>query len=260
MTWALKRQIFYVAIVVLFFSIGAFLIIYPQFNKTPTCFDGRQNGEEVGVDCGGACAKACISQVDNVSILWSRAFKVVPGRYNVVAYLVNHNKNIAVSKINYRFRFADKDNLYIGKREGSTFIPPTGAFAIFEPAVDVGNSIPVYVTLEFTQAPTWTFVSKEKLDQIKMLVSNIKLLDQETSPRLSATLKNHSLFTVPDVNVIAILYDASHNAVSASRTFLDVLNPEQSVDLNFTWPEAFTSPVVEEEIIPMYNIFGIKLK
>ena len=78
MTWALKRQIFYVGVLVLFFSIAGFLIIYPKLSKSPTCFDGRQNGEELGVDCGGACAKACVAQVDNISVLWSRAFKIFP--------------------------------------------------------------------------------------------------------------------------------------------------------------------------------------
>jgi|SRR3989344_101988 len=260
MTWALKRQIFYVGVLVLFFSIAGFLIIYPKLSKSPTCFDGRQNGEELGVDCGGACAKACVAQVDNISVLWSRAFKIVPGRYNVVAYLLNHNKNIAASKINYRFRFADKDNIYIGKREGSTSIPPSGNFAVFEPGIDIGNSIPVYVTFEFTQTPDWTFISEEKINQVKVLVSNIVLVNEETTPRLSATIKNNSLFTVPDVNIVAILYDALGNAVSVSRTYLDVLNPEEVADLNFTWPEPFPVKVVAKEIIPVYNIFRVKLK
>ncbi len=260
MTWALKRQIFYVLVLILFFTGAGFLIVYPNLTKAPTCTDNTQNGDEVGVDCGGVCAKACISQVDNVSVLWSRAFKIVPGRYNAVAYLLNHNKNTAVGKINYRFRFADKNNIYIGKRDGSTSIPPSGNFAIFEPAIDVGSSIPVYVTFEFTEAPNWTFVSEEKINQVKILLYDINLEGGDTSPRLSATLKNNSLFTIPEVNIVAILYDASGNTVSASRTYLDVLNPEETTQLNFTWPEPFANKVVQEEIIPMYNIFEVKLK
>ena len=99
----------------------------------------------------------------------------VPGRYNAVAYLVNHNKNAAIQKINYRFRFADANNVYIGKREGSTFIPPGGNFVVFEPGIDIGNSIPVYVTFEFTETPIWLQVSQEKIDQLKVFVSNIQL-------------------------------------------------------------------------------------
>ncbi|MDD5721537.1 MAG: hypothetical protein PHT16_03820 [Candidatus Pacebacteria bacterium] len=259
-TWSLKRQIFYVVVLILFFSIFGFLLIYPSFNKAPTCFDGKQNGDETGIDCGGSCLKFCSDQADAVSILWARAFEVVPGRYNAVAYLTNHNKNAGVEKINYRFRFANTNNVYIGKREGSTFIPPGSNFAIFEPGIDIGNSIPVYVTFEFTQIPMWLQVSEEKIDQLKILISNIQLVDETTSPKLSATIKNNSLFTIPDMNVITILYDASGNAISASRTYLDQFNPLQVSDINFTWPELLSGKVVAKEIIPMFNIFSVKLQ
>ena len=260
MTWALRRQILYILILVIFFGGIIFSVIYPKVNKPPTCSDNKQNGTETGVDCGGGCVKACLNQVDELSVIWSRVFKIVPGRYNAVAYLVNHNKNTAVSKLSYRFRFADENNLYIGKRDGSTYIPPTGNFAVFEPAIDLGTSTPVYVTFEFTQVPEWIFVTQEKIDQIKLVISNTNLVNQESAPKLSATIKNNSLFTISDVNLIAILYDESHNAVSASRTYLDVLNSEETKDINFTWPEAFTNKVVAKEIIPIYNIFLTKLK
>lgn len=254
MTWALKRQIFYIGIIILFLLVFGFLIISPSLTKEPTCADNKQNGDETGMDCGGSCINACISEVDAVSILWARAFRVVPGRYNAVAYLVNHNKNTAVEKINYRFRFADVNNVYIGKREGSTFVPPGGNFAVFEPGIDIGNSIPVYVTFEFTETPIWIQVSQEKIDQLKVLVSNIQLKDETTSPRLSATIKNNSLFTIPNVNVIAILYDKGGNAISTSRTYLRELAPLQNADINFTWPEPLSGVVVAKEIIPMYDI------
>lgn len=260
MTWALKRQIFYVGVLLIFFLIFGFLIIYPYFNRPPTCFDNKQNADETGVDCGGSCIRACISQVDKISVLWSRAFKVVPGRYNAVAYFENQNRNTAIDKISYSFRFSDKDNIYIGKREGETFIPPGGSFAVFEPAIDVGNSIPVYTTFEFTENPLWLQVPEEKVNQLRVFVTDIKLENEGTSPRLSATIKNNSLFIIPDVRVVAILYDASHNATSVSQTYLEVLLAGESREINFTWPEPIPFEVVFKEIIPMYNVFSAKLK
>jgi len=260
MTWALKRQIFYIVILILFFAGFGFLILYPKLNKAPTCFDNKQNGEESGVDCGGLCLRACLAQVDPVSILWTRAFRVVPGRYNAVAYLENHNRNTAVEKISYRFRFADANNIYIGKRDGSTFVPPSGRFAVFEPGIDIGNSIPVYTTFEFTEVPQWIMVSQEKINQLKILVSNINLTGEDTSPALSATIKNNSFYTIPDIDVVAILYDANHNAVSTSRTYIDGLAPEEVKDISFTWPEPLPSKVIAKEIIPLYNIFSAQLK
>lgn len=260
MTWALKRQIFYLIILVLFIAVFSFLTIYPKLSKAPTCSDNKQNGTETGIDCGGECARACISEVDDISVLWARAFRVVPGRYNAVAYIANHNKNSAVQKINYRFRFGDKNNIYIGKREGSTFVPAGGNFAIFEPAIDIGNSVPVYTTFEFTEAPDWLQVPKDKLDQLKVLVSNIELTGEADKPRLSATVRNTSLFTIPNLSIVAILYGADGNAVSTSKTFIASLAPLASADLNFTWLEPFSTPVTAKEIIPIYDIFSVKLQ
>ncbi|MFA6353361.1 MAG: hypothetical protein WCW93_00265 [Candidatus Paceibacterota bacterium] len=260
-SWALRRQIFYVLVLILFFSIVGFLILYPKLNMAPNCSDGKQNGTETGIDCGGSCLNACLNQMDTISILWSRSFKVVPGRYNALAYLVNHNRNAVIENINYRFTFHDANNIYIGKRDGSTFVPPGGNFAIFEPGIDIGNSIPVYVDFEFTdKVPQWQQVSQEKINQLKVLISNIQLADEDISPKLSASIKNNSLFTIPNVNIVAILYNGEGNAISTSRTFLDQLNPLQDVDINFTWPEPLPGKVVVKEIIPIYNIFSVKLQ
>ncbi|HTE49003.1 MAG TPA: FxLYD domain-containing protein [Candidatus Paceibacterota bacterium] len=259
MTWASKRKFFYVIILVLFLGVFGFLIISPTFNRAPSCFDNKKNGTEVGVDCGGSCSNASC-YAEPVSILWSRAFKVVPGRYNAVAYLENHNKNSAINKISYRFRFADKNNIYIGKREGTTYIPPTGRFAIFEPGIDIGNSVPVYTTFEFTQTPQWVTVSQEKLNQLKVSVSDINLVGVDTSPVLTATIKNNSFFTIGAVDVIAILYDSNHNAVSTSRTYLEKLTGGESRNITFTWPEPIPSSVIEKEMIPLFNIFSVQLK
>lgn len=260
MTWALKRQIFYVLILVSFLAIFGFLIVYPKINKAPSCADNKQNGNETGIDCGGSCLNACIAEVSPVSILWSRAFKVIPGRYNALAYLENQNGNVAISKINYKFRFADGNNVYIGKREGSAYVPPSGRFAIFEPGIDIGNSVPVYTTFEFTQTPQWITVPQEKINQLKVLVSNINLINEETNPALSAVIRNNSLYSIPKIDVIAILYDADNNAVSASRTYLETLAGEESKEVNFTWPEPFSGKVIAKEIIPMYNILSVQLR
>ena len=260
MTWAFKRQVLDLLILLAVLAIFGFLIFNSFFNTEPTCMDGIQNGTETGVDCGGACARACTAETDPVSILWSRAFNVISGRYNAVAYLENHNQDSAVNRISYRFRFADENNVYIGKREGVTFIPPSGSFAVFEPAIDLGNSVPVYTTFEFTSTPDWVRVSADQINQLKILTSGIVLSGEDTSPRLSATLKNSSLFTIPNVNVVAILYDQLGNAIGVSQTYIENFFGEESRTVTFTWPEPLGEEVVTREVVPMFNIFEANLK
>jgi len=260
MTWARKRQLIYISVVISFFLGFGLLISYPYLNKEPTCNDGKQNGDEVGVDCGGMCLRACMVDQDELSVIWSRAFKVVPSRYNAVAYVENKNENTIVRKINYRFRFADKDNVYIAKREGTTFIPPAGRFAIFEPAINIGSSVPVYTSFEFTEVPLWEQADKNKIDQLKVFATNVELENEDSAPRMSATIENGSLFIIPNVSVVAILYDANHNAVSVSKTFIEELKGQEKKTVFFTWAEPIPAPVVFKEIIPVYDISSAKLK
>ncbi len=256
MSWALRRQIVYIFLLVVFFSAAGYLIVSPRLQKVPTCVDNKQNGDETGMDCGGSCARACISQVDELAVLWARAFRVIPGRYNAVAYVENHNKNAAINKIKYRFRFADANNIYIGKREGVALIPPAGKIAIFEPAINIGNSVPIYTTFEFTESPVWVQVPEEKISQSKILISDIRLKNETVSPRLTLTIKNNSFSPANGINVVALLFDANRNAISASRTYIDILKEEEEKDLDFTWPEPFSGTVLVKEIIPVYNFWS----
>lgn len=259
MNWALRRQLFYLGVFLAGVFLFGFLIIYPAVSKPPSCQDGKQNGEEIGIDCGGGCPIACTFEAKPISILWSRAFQVVPGRYNAVAYVENKNQNKAIHRISYRFRFADRDNLYIGMREGEIFIPPSGKFAIFEPAIDVGNSVPLYTTFEFTSEPVWINVPKEKVEQLEISVSDIRP-EEGQNPRVFAKLSNNSLFHIRELGVVAILYDASGNAINVGSTYLEELAAEESREISFTWPEPFEGTVVAREIIPIYNILTAELR
>jgi len=258
MTWALKRQIIYLLILTGFVSLFAFMILYPKLHTIPTCTDGKQNGQEEGVDCGTGCATVCPFQADVIKVIWTRSFKVVDGRYNAVAYLQNKNTNDAVYRVHYKFRFADKDNILINFREGDTYVPAGGNFVVFEPAIDTGNTVPVFTTIEFTQQPTWIKISPDVLKELSISTSNITLANEKTSPILSVLLKNNSLFQIPGVKVVAILYDKSGNAINASSTYLDTLDGGAFVPLTFTWPEPIVGDVVAKEVMPMFDIFSVK--
>lgn len=259
MTWALKRQISYISGVLIFIFAVALYFLWPYLNRPPTCFDRKQNGDEAGIDCGGSCPIACTNEVDKLSVFWARSFQVVPGRYNALAYIENQNQNQVIRRIKYRFRFADENNLYIGKRDGETFIPPAGKFAIFEGAIDLGNSKPVYTSFEFSEVPVWSNVDKSLIDQLKVVVSNI-VFENETIPRLTANIKNTSLFDIPDLQVVAILYDKFNNVLNVSSTNIAILGGEQENQVSFTWREQMSAEVASQEILPIFNIFNARLK
>lgn len=246
-SWSQKRKSIYFLIFAVFLFGFIILPAYLIFYKAPTCFDGKKNGNEKGVDCGGPCVNLCRSQYLDPNIIWSRVIKVKPGIYNVLAYVENPNIGAGADAISYVFKVKDKEGVLIYERKGETFIPPNKFFAVFESGILTGEKTPAKVTFEFTSNALWNR-KENKEDGINILKKSISLEDY--SPRVDATLENKTLEPIFGIEVVAILYGEDGNALGFSRTFIDRINKDQFQNIVFTWPEPFTSSVVKIEIIP----------
>ena len=256
MSWAAKRQFEYLSGLILFVGLVVFLSIYPILFKAPTCTDGKQNGTEVGVDCGGACLKMCLSQVREPVVLWSRAFPLTNNYYNLVALVENQNKDSVIKSIDYEFKVYDNDNVIIGIVKGSTFVPSNQQFAILEPRFDAGLSKVHNISFEFTGSFDW--VKKvSKLETIPVFVDNIIYDDSGNFPILNARVKNDSIYDLSNFDVIAILYDVNHNAINASKTHQTKLLSNDKLPLIFTWPNKFDIIPVQEDVFIQVDPFSV---
>ncbi len=258
MSWAARRQAQYLLGLFGFIALVAFIIVYPMLTKPATCSDGKRNGGESGIDCGGSCQRICNSDVSEPIILWKRAFPVSNSNYNLVAYIENHNKAAAVAVASYEFRIYDTNNLLIGRRQGTTFIPPNQQFAVFEPRFDAGKSEVRSILFEFTSPFIWVKM-EPKLQTFPINVDNIVYGDDKTAPTMTARIKNESVYDLPAFDVMAILYDTEHNAINVSKTHKDGLESNTNAPLLFTWPLPFSTDPVTQDVLPQINPFTISL-
>lgn len=249
--WSTRRKATYLSVVLSIFFI---LIITPVFilwYKAPTCFDGKKNGSETGIDCGGKCQLLCSFEGLDPIILWSRAFKITDGVYSAVAYIQNPNIN-SDTTTTYIFRLYDSDNVLIGTKENQTYIPKNKTVAIFEPNIDTQSKVPARVTFEFTQKLVWR---KTDVRPVELTVTQKSISGETTRPRIDAIVENNSTEDIGRVEVVAIVYDDNRNAIASSRTFIDKLNRDQSVGIAFTWLLPFlTSEYVCR--VPLTGVVG----
>src|SRR3989344_1263580 len=95
MSWAARRRFFILLIVgavaVAFLTTIGIAIFY----NAPSCTDNKQNQDEAGVDCGGACSYLCIEQQLPPTVLFTKAIKNGDGRVDVVALIENKNSSAA---------------------------------------------------------------------------------------------------------------------------------------------------------------------
>jgi hypothetical protein len=217
----------------------------------PSCSDGRQNGDEEGVDCGGVCPQVCSFQAISPTVLWQRFFEVAPGIYSAVALIENANIGAEAAAVPYTFKLYDAGGILVYERKGSADIPSTHTFAVFETNIAVGERIPQRTFFEFTADPEWRRVEKE----IPLLrTRGIVFEGAMTSPRLTATIENPTLSDVHIIEVIAVLFDESGNALGASRTVIDRLAGEGQVALVFTWPAPLERPVAKTVLYSQIDI------
>jgi hypothetical protein len=252
MTWAAKRQLTYFSIV--FFVVLAVLAVVFRtlYLKPPSCADGRMNGDERGIDCGGSCALVCRADTSTPLVLWSRSFPVTDSIVNVAAYVENQNVSAYGFQAPYEFRLYDERNFLITKVTGTTFINPNGRQLVFFPGVQVGERQPVSVTFAFTGPVAW-YKSTVNAAQLPSAVSDVRPGFSTANPTLSAQVTNTGLYLIDTFKVSALIYDEKNNARAVSQTVVDPLEPGASALVVFTWPYALGEGVFRYVVEPLID-------
>ena len=254
--WSVKRKRRILIIIgILVLILLALIFVRVENSKVPTCFDGILNGQETGVDCGGACSKVCLDEINNLVVWWERPFKVANGVYNTVAYVENQNLYSGIQRLNYEFRLYDKNNILVSQPvTGFAFIEANKRSAIFESGITTGDNEAYTVFFHINSIQQWDRVPQEYSYNL-FKISEPVLTNQNTAPKLSANVRNESFINFEDVPVVAILYNQEDNAIAASQTFIDTLDQGTEQKVFYSWPEPFGDTVSRIEIIPRIDPF-----
>lgn len=233
-----------IGVILLAIGIPLFLSLY----KPPTCFDGLQNGEEQGLDCGGSCVRLCPSAFMSPSVSWTRSEEVAPGLYNLSAYIINPNTEGGASNVPFRMVAYDKDGVSIKEVRGRLTLPPHRNTLAFAGLVDLGKRKSYKIFFEFTGIPDWKKIS-DPLSALRM--ADKKFVDDVNGSSLLVTLENSSVYDLSRMSVYAVLYDADSNVLGFSKTVIDGVPSKSTVMAPFTWPVGRNGKVVSIEVLPV---------
>lgn len=236
--WSAQRR----ARVFIYFFI-AFLVlasipVYLFFNQKPNCSNGKQDGDETGVDCGGSCQKLCTPEVlPIISRGDARLLKISPNQYEVVVVLQNPNANGFVKNAPYTFSiYSSTEQKPIKVVSGFTSINRDSEFAVFEGPfpIDATATPPLRVAFNWGNL-NW---QKDNTPIPNLSFSNI--VASETEPRLEANITNNMNQDVSNIEVVSVFTNSDGNVVAAGKTFVDHLSPAESSLLVYTWPPSFS--------------------
>ena len=242
--WALRRRVGIIGVVVAVFMVVVVLPYWYSHREIPTCFDGKQNQSEVGVDCGSPCAILCKGQAKDLSLLWTKVFPVRAGSYDIVAYVENPNFSIGTRQFSYTATLYDADGQVIASRVSDDFVLPSERFVLFAGGMLTGDKIAARGSIEIDPGLTWVTTAKTGA---AFSVTDKLLIGADQKPILTAILHNDTPRQYRNVDVAAVIYDSKGNPIGVSSTRVERIDPDAAEKLSFTWPDAFDYVAETEE-------------
>lgn len=233
LTWRARKKLFF-SFLVLAACVAIFLILYFIYRPEATCFDGRENQGEEGVDCGGPCQK-CVVNPSNLVVLWSRAFEISDGVYDVAALVENPNLLYGMPLFKYTFKIYSPTSVLLAIKEGNSFFNPAEKFVLVATGIKVDKEEVFRSFVEIEYLSDWQYTGEKK----SSITVSGKDFTNSPFASLRAKLTNSNIFTLKDVQLSVVLYNNEGNAVGVSSSKLSSIIGEGSEEVVFTWPWPF---------------------
>lgn len=244
MSRLLKRVI----IATLFLSLNGLVFgsIYWVFIRVaPTCFDGKQNQNELGVDCGGICPNVCFEKVVGKDLDTEKVVFVSGGgnQYDVVATVRNSNETLAASEFSYTFELKDREGRVLVARTGKSSVMPQSEKKLMELNLETTGT-PASATLSVIDV-IWKR-SLDALEQPKVSIYQKRYAEVTAGfgfGKASGLLSNESPYDFRSITIYVTLYDGAGRVLALNRTTQNTIKSGESRDFDLVWPVAFSGVV-----------------
>ncbi|MCF7843947.1 hypothetical protein K9M47_03575 [Candidatus Gracilibacteria bacterium] len=253
MDWQTRRKLIYAIATILIVGASSMYLFRETIFPTPTCFDKKMNGYEIGVDCGGTCdlSPRCVSEIIPLEVMWARAIKSSSTTYDLVAMVSNKNINNAARNISYTFTTYDVQGLMIAETKGVTLAPINGSFPVIKQSI-ILNKEPTTVTLQIEEEPHYKVHEKPTSPTLRITNERYEAGD---TPRVYATIKNTKRTTVSNLPIRVVLFNEEDNAYAVGETILPRLDKEEIKEISFTWRAALPSAPVRIRVYAIFDPF-----
>ena len=199
----------------------------------PTCFDGRKNQAEAGIDCGGFCFSCEVLELEPLKTIGAvRVFSLTSGKAAFLAEISNSNESHQ-AQFAYRFSVYDRDDELIETIGGDGFIFALEKRFIYEVGDSQTTKEIVSVKLEIFE-PRWEPIRdslRAELSVAPVISTNV----QESVIQVSGFIKNTSPIKVSNLEIIAVIFDKFGLELFASKTILKNMSgfEERTFVVNF---------------------------
>ncbi len=253
----LVKQLVYGFFYLVVFCSVVGLIYYFLIRPAPSCFDGKQNQNELGIDCGGVCAAVCIP-VDNrpiETIVPAQGFSPAPGVFAVIARVQNPNLTVGAVRFSYTFTIYDtQEQSY--KVSGTSYVYAGEAKYITSLVTD--GSIPVVPVrisrIETTISDVVWVGANQFVKPVLRLQDFATTIDTDRI-RVDGKIINDDPLVLSRVPIIALFYGRFNQLVGFAETTVDAVAPNETRAFTIVHPMLpdFISSSTQVVVIPAFK-------
>ncbi len=251
MNWETRRKFLYALATIITLAAVTVYLLRDVFFPLPTCFDKKQNGYEIGVDCGGTCSLRCSSEVAPLSVLWTRVIRTSSTTYDIVGMVSNKNINSSARNAEYIFTVYNDKGQPVQDFPGVTLTPVSSDFPIVVQSI---KSAQILSNATLTLKDGSHYTVHEKPVSPTLSIGNEKY-EEGSIPRVYVTVQNKKRITVTNLPIKVILFDQDNNAYAVGQTIVPELNKEESKVVSFTWDAPLPYPPTRIRAYTMFDPF-----
>jgi len=227
------KQIFY-GFIFLIIIIGLLTFFYFIFKPKPSCFDGKKNQGEEGIDCGGPCSQVCFPpDFRNVEVLWTKLLDA-KSQLILVAKIQNPNSDLASDSFDYKFNILS-NGVVLKTIQGKSFIYAE-EIKYIEEFINKDSIINIDdLEIEFIiKNVNWVKSKNFSKPKIDLISKDIQLKDDFNY--LIGRIKNNDFVSLNNVQILVNVYD-NKLLILNSKTLIDNISPAETKNFQIIFPK-----------------------
>ncbi len=248
-------------IIIIFVYLFIFLFVgteaYIHFKPKASCFDGIQNQNEQGIDCGGVCQKEC-NEIKAQNLVVGKTGLVpsgIRGKYDFYAQIFNPNAVFGSKKFNYKLELKDSSGKIIVSKSGSNFILPGERKYIIVDNIEILDKH-VSTNFKIIDSDWIEFNNYYASPNVEIVNKNYSEVSEGTNfSRAKGLLKNDSPYDFNLIKIEVILKNTNGKILALNSTEMKTVNSGEQRDFTLFWPNRFPGSVDKMETQTEVNIF-----
>ena len=246
-----KKQ-FKIALVYLLIAIivvgGIYLIVK---STLPSCSDGIQNQDELGVDCGGPCEKCPEQLQKDLEVIFTEPIATKDNYVDVVAKVRNPNRDFGAKEFTYVFNLFDSNDNLVASRNGSSYMMPQETRYIIEQRILASSS----VSRSELKINTTNWQQLVGYPEPELLIRNSNLKQSDNESQFTATLDNRSSYGFKDIDVWVVLLGKNSKILGAGKSELNTVLSRENRYFEISWFFPLADKVENFDIVATTNVF-----